>query len=423
MILKSDRTWKGHFEATGNRGATMVVAIFMVVTVTMLSFSLVTTLKAHRQEERGTREGLQVMYVCEAGVGAALADLQGGGDGNVGTAQNPTPLGTSSYFVTATDLGGGMVSLVATGRDARNESTIQVVVQSESSSLFDWGAFGDTGLTMDSNAMVDSYDSSLGSYASQAVNGNGSDRYASSNGDVGSNGDIGLRSNSWVHGDAVPGPSSSTTLSGNNTGVDGSTLPNSTSVTLPPITLPVYPDLGSMSWTASSGSIGPGEFSYEDFHVDGNATMTIVGPATVVVDNFDLDSNAEIIIDATSGPVEFFVVNDFLVNSNTLIASETWNPGDVTINLLSDNVIDPDVTVDLDDVALDSNAEIYGTIYAPEAHVEIDSNFELFGALVARSVHLDSNSRVHYDEALTSGASGSAGTDYRALCWLLMPGN
>jgi len=403
------------------QGATMVIAIFMMSTAAMLSYSLVTVIKSSRQEERGSREQIQTMYVCEAGVGVAVAELNNGGDGVVGSAQNPISFGSSSYYVTATDLGSGLISLVATGSDARTEASIQVVVESQSSSLFDWGAFGDDGMTMDSNAMVDSYDSSLGSYSSQATNGNGSDAYAGAGGDVGSNNDITLKSNSWVHGDAIPGVSGSTTLVGHNTGVDGSTMPLSSDITLPPITVPSTLSLGPMFWNANSGSIGPGDLAYDSFEVNGNKTLTIIGPATVVMDSFTLDSNAEVFIDATNGPVEIFVLNDFLVNSNTTIASTTYTPADVTLNLLSDNIIDPSVIVDLDDVAFDSNAEIYGTIYAPEAHIEINSNFELFGAVVSKSIHLDSNSRVHYDEDLAGfGASASSAT-YETLCWLVLP--
>jgi hypothetical protein len=51
-------------------------------------------------------------------------------------------------------------------------------------------------------------------------------------------------------------------------------------------------------------------------------------------------------------------------------------------------------------VDFESNAKLFGTIYAPSASIVINSNFELFGSLVARAVHLDSNSRIHFDEAL-----------------------
>ena len=69
-----------------------------------------------------------------------------------------------------------------------------------------WGAFGDESMLMDSNAMVDSYDSSLGTYASQATNGTDPDHYAGESGNVGSNGNIDLLANTVVHGNATPGP-------------------------------------------------------------------------------------------------------------------------------------------------------------------------------------------------------------------------
>ena len=76
-----------------------------------------------------------------------------------------------------------------------------------------------------------------------------------------------------------------------------------------------------------------------------------------------------------------------------------------------------------DEVDFESNAEFYGTLYAPYAIVEINSNFRLFGALVARSIHLDSNSRIHYDEAL-SGTGGTSGSGaFSTLCWLVLPNN
>lgn len=108
------------------------------------------------------------------------------------------------------------------------------------------------------------------------------------------------------------------------------------------------------------------------------------------------------------------------MNSNTLIASTTMTPADVAINLLSDNIIDPGLEVDLDEVDFDSNAELYGTIYAPNASVVINSNFELFGSLMARAVHLDSNSKIHFDEALLKADSDEE-LQFEAVAWRQLP--
>ena len=416
----------GHWRVRGEesrRGATMVMAIFMMSTAAMLSYALIATVKSSRQEERGSREELRALYICEAGVGRAIADLNNGGDGKIGSEDAPVEFGSASYYVTAANMGPGLVSLVATGTESRAQSRVQVVVQNTPDNLFRYAAFGDKVMAMDSWAKVDSYDSSLGAYEDQDVNGTAADPYAKKNGDVGSNKDVVLSANAWVHGDATPGPTGTTVIMGTTAGVDGSTLPSTSEQDLPPIDVPTYPSLGSMNWTSTTGSIGPGELAYTDFKVASSKTMTIVGPAKVVVDNFSLAASANIVIDATNGPVEFFVMNDFVVNSNTTFGSLTKTPADLAINLLSDNIINPDVTVDLDNVTFDSNARIYGTIYAPQAHIEIDSNFELFGALVGRSVLLSANSRLHYDEALATAAVGGEGASYQALCWLTLPKN
>ena len=92
----------------------------------------------------------------------------------------------------------------------------------------------------------------------------------------------------------------------------------------------------------------------------------------------------------------------------------------VRINLLSDNVINPEVLVDLDDVDFNSNSKIYGTIYAPNAKVTIDSNFQLFGAMLAREIDLDSNCFIHFDEDLLN-ATASGPPMFETLCWRELP--
>ena len=87
---------------------------------------------------------------------------------------------------------------------------------------------------------------------------------------------------------------------------------------------------------------------------------------------------------------------------------------------MSDNVIDPDQEVDLDEVDFDSNTEVWGTVYAPNAVVEIDSNLELFGSLVARRVILDSNCQIHYDEALAEEGP-NASVEWSLTSWLSAP--
>ena len=396
------------------RGSILVMITVLVSSVALLSLVLVMTVSAASREVRQSREGVSTIYVCEAALSDAVFDLVNGGTGSLPT----VAYGKGSYQVDAVPLGNGLTSLTATGSSGRYTSSIELVIRPTVASFFRWAAFGDERMTMDSNAHVDSYDSTVGTYASQETNGNGNSTYASDNGDVGSNADIALSSNASVHGDAQPGTASTVTITG-NAFVTGSTAPALSPVQLPPISVPAIPISGSQTITGNV-TIPSGSHGFDYLGLDSNATLTIIGPATLLVRNFSLLSNAQIIVDATNGGLELYVLEDFVIDSNTLIAATGYDPADVEIKLLGDNVIDPNTNVNLANVQFNSNAKIYGTIYAPKMAIDIDSNFELFGSIVARSVHLDSNSEIHFDENLMLGAGGGGGA-YEAICWRILP--
>jgi hypothetical protein len=396
----------------------MVVVALLMAAVAMLSLSFLTVLRSAQKENQGSRESLSALYACEAGLSAAVEDLARGGTGSLGSELAPIGFGDQDYWVEATNIGDGRIALRGYGRDDRARMGVELVVQPSSSGFFRWAAFGDEIVHMDSNSRTDSYDSELGDYASQAVNGSGSNAYANTEGDIGSNGDITMNSNIGVWGDANPGPGG--TVTGDLGNISGTTTPMAATIDLPDIVVPGIPPSGAPLIVSSDGTMLPsGDYNYTTLQVNNNNDLTIIGPATI--DDFKLKSGAELIIDASAGPVEFFVLNDFVLNSNTVISSLDALAGDVAFNLLSDNILDPGVDVDFDEDAVDfdSGSRMYGTIYAPSAEITVDSNFELFGALIARRVDLDSNCRIHYDETLAT-ASESGEIEYESLCWRLV---
>lgn len=409
---------------SGERGITLVIVALLVAAVAMLSLTLLTTLRSSQQESQGSRESLSALYACEAGLSAAVRDLATGGTGDLGSANNPVETGDQSYWVVGTPIGDGRTSLRSVGRDDSAKMGVEVVVQPDPDSFFRWAAFGEESLHMDSNARTDSYDSSVnpgsGSYLSQQVNGSGSNAYANTDGDIGSNGNITMDSNMKVWGDAHPGPTGSVTGS-QLANIMGSTTPLVSSVELPDVIVPGINLSGDYA-PPGNDTVSSGSHGWGNFEVAMNKTVTIHGPATIVCKNFKLKSGAKLIVDATDGPVEFFVIDDFVLNSNTTIASTSYSPLDVAFNLLSDNILDPgiDVVFDEDVVDFDSNSKLFGTIFAPSAKITIDSNFEQFGALVARRADLNSNARIHYDELLAT-VSQDAQDLYTTLSWRLVP--
>jgi hypothetical protein len=413
---------------SGREGTAMVMMTFTAASLAGLSATLLCLSRSGASELRGAKETIHARYVAEAGVHAAVFAIENGDTGDLGTEQVPVAWGDANFWVERADIDlpattDDLIRLTSTGAQDRAATRLEVVLEPNRTTIFQWAAFGDEFLSMDSNAQIDSYDSSLNpgvnSYTSQAVNGSGSTLHAEETGDVGSNGAVLAEQNVKVWGDASAGPGSTTTVLG-NAQVAGSTAPMLEPMEMPPITVPsILPQLPFTNILLNT-TFPSGNYNFMGLRISTGKVLTVNGPANIVVGSFQIKSGAQFLVDATNGPVEIWVIDDFLINSNTLIASTTYNPFDIKINLLSDNVINPENVVDLDEIDFDSNAKMYGTIYAPSAAIEVDSNFELFGAMVARSIDLDSNAKIHYDTTLAS-QPGPGTLTYQAVSWRVLP--
>ena len=277
--------------------------------------------------------------------------------------------------------------------------------------IWRFGLFGKDDFHMDSNARVDSYDSTAGNYAAQATNGSGGDIYARANGHVGTNRDLSLDANASVHGNATPGPSHTATITGNAV-VSGSTAPAATQVEMPALTVPTYTNYGNLTVNPST-TIAAGNAAYGLVTVRTNKRLTLTGPSTIVMSSLVLNSSADILVDSTNVPVTIYGLDNFIMHSNTTIHSINNKPADVRINLLSDNVASPEVTVQLDTVDFNSNSSITGIVFAPNARITFDSAFTLYGSYVV----LDTND-ILYGQGLKpanniAGFVSSPGTKYK----------
>ena len=397
------------------RGAVLFVMLLAVIGMAALTAALFCMNLGFSKEQRGGQEEIRAGYVCQAGLSQAMYQLQRGVSGNVGSQANPVTWAGTQVWVQATPVTADVTRLVATGVDGIVGASQELDVRAVPNTIWRYGAFGREWLHMDSNARVDSYNSSLGPY--NATNGSGSNAYASSNGDIGSNGDITLDQNAAVWGDAIAGPSHATTVTGNAT-VSGSLTPSSQLVNLPAINVPSYPSNGNLS--ANNVTLASGNYNYGNLTVNSSKTLTINGPANVVCSNLELRSNSQIVVNPAGGPVTFYVIDNFIMNQNTTIGSTTRSSLDVRMNLLTDNVINPEVNVQLDTVDFLSNSIVYGTILAPNGRVVLRSNFQVFGALMARSLDVNSNARFHFDEALLNATANGIPT-YETLCWRELP--
>jgi hypothetical protein len=408
---------------TGNssrsrRGTLLVIVAVMMVGMAGLTVALLRMTTSSRKEQRQDGEETHARYVCQAGLSNAMYNLQRGQSGALGSPSSPVTWDKSQYYVTQTNIASDIFKLTATGIDDRSGARQELVVQQIPSTIWLYGLFGKESLHMDSNARADSFNSNNGTYATQATNGSGSTLHAGSNGDVGSNGSITLDSNAKIWGDAKAGPDHATVLH-DNASVTGSITSLPTQMELPTISVPTYTSFGNLTVNANT-TVPTGNRSYGTVRVKNNKTLTITGPASVVISNLQMDSNCFLNVDSTNGPVTLYVIDNFILDSNSQIYPLNKKPADLHLNILSDNVINPELNVQLDTLSISSNSIIYGTVFAPNARVRLDSNFNLYGSLIARSLDVDSNSFFHYDEALQS-ASGSGNPIFQTISWREVP--
>jgi hypothetical protein len=394
---------------SARQGSALLMTLVMMVGLAVMGASLLAMGRAQGQERRAWQDRVVAELGARSGVAEAWARLEAGEAGALGVEGARVPLGGATGWVEV-DHGGSTLTVTSTAVAGHAAERARVTFTQETSSLFRWAAFGDEGLVVRSNARTDSFDSRLGAPDAAPPLWNG---------DVGSNADILVRQNAQVGGRAVSGPGGAVTQL-DNALIVGGIHQAPASQELPPIEVPGLESEGSLTVTSQGNEWGSGPRAFDDLEIGNNSSLTIEGPATIVCNTFRLRSNARLEIDAEDGPVRIFVIGDFLLHSNAFLGSDRGRPSDLEVNLVSDNVIDPDQEVDLDEVDFDSNTEVWGTVYAPNAVVEIDSNLELFGSLVARRVILDSNCQIHYDEALAEEGP-HASTEWTLSSWLSAP--
>jgi hypothetical protein len=403
------------------RGTALVAVTVLSVALAGLCAALLCTTTTNEKVLVQTRSQQRAFYAAEAGLSDAFLQVSTGAlvpeDGAVlalGTADEPLSLGSCSYWVEISEADGDPrgYTLVATGFDGNRRTRLREIVSKEATGFFQFAAFGYRGVALNSNAFVDSYDSAFGPYTLQVHGGN---EFARENGDIGSNGDVVLRSNTEIHGDARPGPGHVVVDDAPGILVTGSTDPLSEPVAQPPIDVPSIPSTGAINGT-SNVTLGPGDVHVTSVLMQGGTTLTIRGPARIVVDDLKMRSNSGLTFDSTNGQIELYSLGDFNLQSNSTVTTLSDSALDVTLFLNGDNMSPGSHDI----IQLGANSEFIGAIYAPHAQFSLASNFDIYGSIYAGYLDLSSFGQIHFDEALLYDGPGASGELVTRL-WRPMP--
>jgi hypothetical protein len=405
---------------TGNRrGAALVYVVVLAVLLAGMSLALlgmnVSTTRARVETQTAQRS----FYAAEAGISDAYYQVNAGRitpdvavPYDLGTEANPIALGPSFYWTRITKLNSRSYSIDSNGLDGRDRDRVELVMAEAPNGFFQYAAFGADRVILDANSFVDSYDSALGPYTDQISGGN---EFALEHGNVGSNGDILLRSNTEIHGDALPGPGHVVDDSATNTYISGSTDPAPRPFPMPPIDVPVIPTSGTLNSTTNV-TLGPGPVHYTGIRMQGGTTLRVVGPAKFVVDDLLMRSNTDLVFDSTNGPIEVYGTKNFVLESNSTIHTITNSAVGVTLLLSGDNTS----PTGRDRVSISANSDFIGAIYAPKVNFRLASNFDVYGSIICKYLDLSSYGEIHFDEALLYDGWGAT-HEYKPALWHRMP--
>lgn len=421
------------------RGSVMFAALAVVLTITVLASCLLQLSSTTSREQTQSIDTKRAFYLAESGLSEAWYGLKVGKSGNIGTPELPASYGDGLLWVEAEDLGGGRTSLTSTGLVGSGRFSLSMVVERDGTTVAGMGFFADDDVTIGQGVLVDSYDSASGPYVEtvvKVVDGGGDllglngltdpvEDIVGSGGStsrVGSNGDIHVNGSpsqpTLISGDVQPGPSGSV-IQGEGVTIAGSTAPASNPFELPAIEVPPLVSKGDMTVGArGSLSVLPaGEAAYGTLRVPAGRTLTVTGPATLVVSRFQLDAGASLVLDAATGPITIHVTQELSWAPQSSVTCTHQTPESLALQISASEPFDRDGDGDLDAPAqFQASGDFLGTVYAPHSPLQILAATEVFGAIAARSLQLEDGAKLHFDEALAV-AQGGADAELVVMAW------
>ena len=183
------------------RGNALLLCIVLIVPMLIVGLALMRQGVGQKSElaEGGERSNAQL--IAEAGIAEAVTSLRQGANGNVASQAAPAALGNGLFWVEATYLPNEQIRLLSVGLAGKGRAAIEAVVQLQPATWRTFGVFSKSSADMKGDFFMDSYDSNLGSYASQVPGGSD---HANANAVLGGNADVDVGRRSTIWGSLQP---------------------------------------------------------------------------------------------------------------------------------------------------------------------------------------------------------------------------
>jgi hypothetical protein len=365
----------------------LVIGLILLVAIGGLAMAFTRTGVGEAQLQTSRAQGLKAYYVAEGGLQASIVDIKSGGSGNLGSSTAPLGFGGGSYWVRAVPVG-DTFTITSCGILGAQRRAIEMVVAPEVTSLFTKALFGDIDLRGTGNIFADSYDTTLGTYASQAVHHDlkTGETFARAHGHLGSNGDVQISGSVTVFGDVTPGPGHAVLISGSSY-ISGSTTPAAAPSPLAPVTYePPIPASGSLT---STKTLNGGVYHYTSVTLNSSRTVTCNGEVTIYVDgDFKMSAQAQWVVNPGAKVVLYHRGSTLNITGRGLL----------NVDGLPANFIVYSVATS---VSFTGSSGFHGAIYAPNALVTPTGTTDIYGSFVGRQIKISGGATFHYDESLS----------------------
>ena len=445
-----------HFMKTlshvNERGVALVISLMFLALLSMLGTTAIIMTTTDMQIGRNYRQSADAFYNADAGVNFAFNKIKAGyqagsfslpsNPGETATLSYTTPSGFSFSISDVTKITDDAYSFTSTGTGPDNAETVIKVVFSLASGVFNYGIFGDLGVSLSGNAYTDSYDSSHGVYTWATRN---------TEGDVGTNavtaGAISLSGNAKIYGDASIGPGGDPATGvtthghamvvapGQEMAADEAKDMTPHPTASPVGATPMSPWTISGNNTDDPGYSGIYQCASGGISISGNGNGIISGDATFYLSgNVSISGNGELKILAGVS-LTLYVSGSVTITGNGKLKLETSGSSESSVTIFASGPVSiagngisnfsykPERlqiygTSTCNSFSISGNGDIYGAIYVPAANVSISGNGDIYGAIIGSAITMSGNGHVHYDEALQSVGPT---TDLKLVSWQCGP--
>jgi len=397
--LKSDGVEGRHKE----QGFVLVIGVVVMGVLLLLAIPFLYQLSFENRLTDKSYKSSAAMSLAEAGVDRAIWELNYGDISSWTGDDTLRTMGISSFQAAGGnvigDVGIRVVDPTADHPIVESRGTVpyvgaQEVVRTVRSELggyppFKFAAFGDDGIMIDQDVMIDSYDSRNGDYDNP--------------GNVGSEGDIGTNSVDFsaiymdnladLAGDAVSGAESdpeSVIITAPAANIDGEKRALKRPIEFPQITPPGLPWMGDYSMSGTDSIFLSGQ--YGSFTMEANSVVTIEDDVILyITGDFYMDQNSRLDIAVDASLQIIMGSGSFEMDQTSAINNLSQDPTKFVLfgtGAFTGNIY------------IDQSSEFYGAIYAPNAFVELDQADGFYGAIIANDILFDQDTVLHYDKAL-----------------------